>query len=58
VYLTYFKISKHKYIEIMKFLKGHLWKEKNLVLSMSSLNIYDAQRITNDILVITTWSPL
>ena len=58
MYLTYFKISKNKYIEIMKFLKGHLWKEKNLVLSMSSLNIYDAQRITNDILVITTWSPL
>jgi len=58
VYLTYFKISKNKYIEIMKFLKGHLWEKNNLVLSMSSLNIYDAQRITNDILVITTWSPL
>jgi len=42
----------------MKFLKGHLWEKNNLVLSMSSLNIYDAQRITNDILVITTWSPL
>ena len=58
MYLTYFKISKNKYIEIMKFLKGHLWEKNNLVLSMSSLNIYDAQRITNDILVIATWSPL